>query len=266
MPVKKNKKYKKGYSNKRVAKNSNIPLGFKFLILFLTFTTLIGVGYIVYDLLKDKKYLSRKEIFKSYQTNYIESLGDLKDGVQTNLYLMSSNNDANSNVIKKDSVGKEIVFPSNTSEESKKIEESKKVKEISLKVFFFSVRNDSLVMKYKNISLNESDNVIYELFRKLKELRNKGEEISFINSKVELIDYKISGDTLILNLSKEIEYNEYGGQGILYSIYQIAFTLGNAVKVNKVLVLIDGNKPEYIGGEGIIFQNPIDLNKNPRFY
>ncbi|MEN2998693.1 MAG: GerMN domain-containing protein [Brevinematia bacterium] len=128
------------------------------------------------------------------------------------------------------------------------------------KVFFYRISGEDLVFTSKEV---EVEGGLHEIFRSLRDFKVYGGEVSFVNPKVSLLDYKVVDNTLLINLSREVEQNEYGGEGVLYSIYQIAYSLGSSVGVRKVLVLIEGVKPSYIGGEGIVFQNPIDITRDP---
>lgn len=273
MANKKVSKKKRSYSKKNVYKENKVPLWTKLLILFLSLATLGGVGYIVYDILKSKEYFGKpaSQISKKLQIKEESNLdldSEKSSFSQTNLNEISNSNSLITNGSKVPSEestmngSKDVMI---NSQVTKGDIETNKTRLIDTRLYIFSVKGDSIVMDYENVSLDE-ENLVYKLFKRLKEVKSTDRKLSFVNSRVRLIDYKVSGETLFLNLSKDVEYNEYGGEGVLYSIYQIAFTLGKALKVNKVLILIDGEEPSYLGGEGIVFQNPIDITKPPRLY
>ncbi|MFN4245641.1 MAG: GerMN domain-containing protein [Brevinematia bacterium] len=212
-----------------------------------------GTLYIVYDIYKNKVHnyfnqsiTSDQPINKQEQIQY---LNDKKEEIEET---KEKQNDMIENQQQKNQYD-------NVRETNMKKTQESKIK-TTKKIYFYRVKDDRLVLSYKELTMNSED--IYEIFKYVKTLKSSDTEISLVNANVKLIDYKIIDDTLVINLSKEIEENDYGSTGILYSIYQIAYTLGNAAKTKKVLVLIEGIKPKYIGGEGIVFQNPIEINKN----
>lgn len=256
-----------GKSKKQPKKNkksqSNLP---KILSIILGLIAIGGIGYIIYDLFQPQINKSIEKNFgiqipqtsKNVQTNYLSEediTQDLKDIPTEKTQLVKSDQEEKTEM--KESIDKKT----NIQKAEKEITKEKTKKPQTQKLFFYTVRNDNLVFSSKEIEI-EVDS-IYEVFKQLKRLKSTEKELSFVPLKVRLIEYKTNNDTLILNLSKDIENNEYGSTGILYSIYQIAYSLGNYTQSKKVLILIEGSKPKYLGGEGIVFSNPIDITRKP---
>jgi len=249
------KSYKKRQLKKSRKKYSSYPL----LITVLYILLLLGLGYVAYDAFF-KNYFAReskkedvKPIYSSNNvSNPVDSETDISDGVP----------ETTSNAFVEQKESEEI--KTNFINTNTNITE-KKVKIQKFRVFMFKEINDNLVL-YPEIYEERGDqDPVFLTFNKLKYLHSEGNKVTFVNPKVKLIDYKITPDKmLIINLSKDINYSGYGSEGILYSIYQIAYTLGNSVGSKEVLILIEGEEPKYLGGEGIMFENPIDISKPPK--
>lgn len=249
----------KKLSKKTKKTQSNLS---KILSIFLALTAIGGTGYILYDLFQP-------QISKSIEKNLSIPFSKTLYTTKTNLLLEeeiikdleSSSADQQIQNYQTTDKKEHFVKTTNFQKVEKDQPKEKPKKPQPKKVFFYTVRNDNLVFSSKEVEI-EVDS-IYEVFKQLKKLKSTENQLSFIPLKVKLIEYKTNEDTLILNLSKDIENNEYGSTGILYSIYQIAYSLGNYTQSKKVLILIEGTKPKYLGGEGIIFNNPIDITRKP---
>ncbi len=223
--------------NQKKLKNQN-PYFYKILTITLLITTIAGILYILYD------------IYQNNLKNFANSISN-KSTITNNVSKLE---------IQEETPHLEEKQPETLKETNNLTKQPKKTEK---KLFLYKLEKDKLTLIPKSITIeneNTKENV-YEIFKAIKTIKNSDKEISLVPQKVKLIDYKIIENTLVLNLSKEIEENEYGSKGILYSIYQIAYTLGNFTETKKVLILIEGTKPKYLGGEGIVFENPIDITK-----
>ncbi len=150
------------------------------------------------------------------------------------------------------------------SDRNKNISEEE-VKEFTFDIYLFSSYGDIKLVKVSHrIKADKNRDIFRVAFEELKKLSIHDRYVNLIPKNVQLIDYKIQGNLIILNLSQEINYNPYGAEGALGSLYQIAFTLGKLADVEKALVLVEGQEVKYLGGEGVLFVNPIDLRKFPR--
>lgn len=244
-------------------KKSNYEKTYKVVIIILSIIAIGGILYILYDMFKEKIDNSLQKLFGTKIENTLYNNSNSRDNLTKETIgkeelEVIQNLETNLSQQK----AKEVETNLNTAKkETNKLQTIEKELKTTSKIFFYRVLKNNLVLSSKKIETKQ--NSIYELFKLIKRLKSSDNEITFLNPSTRLIDYKLSDDTLILNLSKEIEENEYGGNGILYSIYQIAYTLGYSANVKKVLILIEGKKPSYLGGEGIIFQNPIDITKKP---
>ena len=75
--------------------------------------------------------------------------------------------------------------------------------------------------------------------------------VSFIPAGTRLISAQISNGLLTLNFSGKLEENYSGREAILLEISQITLTAFSFDAVQRVSILIEGERKEYITGEGI---------------
>lgn len=75
--------------------------------------------------------------------------------------------------------------------------------------------------------------------------------VSFIPEGTSLISAKITEEHLTLNFTGRLEENYSGREAILLEISQIILTSFSFDAVNRVSILIDGQRKSYITGEGI---------------
>ncbi|MCX8029090.1 MAG: GerMN domain-containing protein [Brevinematales bacterium] len=236
----------------------------KIMVVILFIIAIVGIVYIIYDFAGNsiKNFVNVFQDNKHYSTEIVKDIpNSLSNTVETNSYTPREKEVLEMIVTNQTDIKPETKTNKQKST-SKNYIDQKNVTSRSALIFYYRVSEDNLVLSSK--SINIQDNNLLEVFKSLKKIKSTEKEVSFIRSNVRLIDYKVSDDILILNISDDIEFNEYGGTGVLYAIYQIAYTLGEYAKVKKVLVLIEGTKPNYISGEGIFFQNPIDITKKPK--
>lgn len=233
----------------------------KILLLISSLVAIGGVLYVVHDIIQNNQTLvSEQNYITQVLTNNLTSNTIVSN---TNYVKTNSNSSETGNVVEKTQESfekKKITNLVPITKNSVKEEDSKAdVKRV--RIYYYRVSGDNLVFSSRQVDLNGDS--LYEVFKTLKQIKNSEKEVSFVNKRVRMIDYRVVDDTLIVNLSREIEINEYGSRGVLYSIYQIAYSLGSITRSKNVLVLIEGTKPNYIEGEGIVFQNPIDITRPP---
>ncbi|QTQ17448.1 GerMN domain-containing protein [Treponema parvum] len=60
-----------------------------------------------------------------------------------------------------------------------------------------------------------------------------------------------------LNFSEEFEYNPYGVEGYLGQLMQIVYTATSFSTVDSVQFLIEGQKKDYLGSEGVWIGSPL---------
>ncbi len=244
---------------------------YKFLIVLLSIISLAGVGYIIYDLfLTNLLKKGNVELQNPKLPNLgFEKLDKGKNELDENNETIAFDefSEKNNEKVGKETEDKTSAITDNLGVKTNiaSVKTESRIVVQKFRIFLYKEVGNDLSFYYETFELTNVSEPVLAVFSKLKNIKSEGNKLSFINPKVKLIDYKITPEkTLIINLSKDVNYNSYGGEGILYSIYQIAYTLGSAVGCKDVLVLIEGEEPEYLGGEGIIFDNPINISRLPK--
>ena len=87
--------------------------------------------------------------------------------------------------------------------------------------------------------------------------RNKGCR-SLIPDGTRLLSASVRNGTAQLSFSEEFEYNQtFGVEGYLGQLMQIVYTATEFSTVTSVQILIDGQKKEYLGSEGVWIGSPL---------
>lgn len=80
---------------------------------------------------------------------------------------------------------------------------------------------------------------------------------SFIPKGTRLLGARVSNGVATLNFSDDIEFNDEGTIGQINALMQIVYTATSFSTVNSVQFLINGQKKEYFGEEGIRIGTPL---------
>lgn len=81
--------------------------------------------------------------------------------------------------------------------------------------------------------------------------------MSLIPSGTKLLSAKVSGGVAYLNFNENFEINTYGVEGYIHQLEQIVFTATAFSTVNSVQFLIEGEKRDYLGSEGVLIASPL---------
>ena len=81
--------------------------------------------------------------------------------------------------------------------------------------------------------------------------------MTLIPSGTKLLSAKVSGGVAYLNFNENFEINTYGVEGYIHQLEQIVFTATAFSTVNSVQFLIDGEKRDYLGSEGVLIASPL---------
>jgi len=81
--------------------------------------------------------------------------------------------------------------------------------------------------------------------------------MSLIPSGTKLLSAKVSGGVAYLNFNEAFEINTYGVEGYIHQLEQIVFTATAFSTVNSVQFLIEGEKRDYLGSEGVLIASPL---------
>jgi hypothetical protein len=81
--------------------------------------------------------------------------------------------------------------------------------------------------------------------------------VSLIPEGTRLQSVAINNGVASLSFSADFEYNRFGVEGYLGQLEQIVYTATSFASVTSVQFLIDGERREYIGGEGVWVGSPL---------
>ncbi|MDR1786301.1 MAG: GerMN domain-containing protein [Spirochaetaceae bacterium] len=80
--------------------------------------------------------------------------------------------------------------------------------------------------------------------------------ITLIPEGARLLSASVNGTVATLNFSDEFQYNKYGVEGASGSLMQVVYTAVQFSTVDSVQFLIEGERIEYIGSEGVWIGSP----------
>jgi spore germination protein GerM len=81
--------------------------------------------------------------------------------------------------------------------------------------------------------------------------------VSLIPEGTRLQSVVLNNGVASLSFSADFEYNRFGVEGYLGQLEQIVYTATSFPSVTSVQFLIDGERREYIGGEGVWVGSPL---------
>lgn len=76
-----------------------------------------------------------------------------------------------------------------------------------------------------------------------------------------LLSASVKNGVATLNLSEEFQFNQFGIEGYLAQLAQIVFTATSFPTVTSVQFLIEGQRREYLGAEGVWIGTPLSRDK-----
>lgn len=133
---------------------------------------------------------------------------------------------------------------------------------MSINLCFVQIEDDGSIIRKESIrSVEKNDSPLTTAINALLAGPNMSEiqkgYISIIPQNSRLLGVKISNKTAILNFNEDFTYNAYGVQGQITQLMQIVYTATSFSTIDNVQFLIEGQKLEYIGGEGVLIGSPL---------
>ncbi len=83
--------------------------------------------------------------------------------------------------------------------------------------------------------------------------------MTLIPSGTRLLSATIKDKVATLNFSQEFEFNPYGVEGYLAQLMQVVYTASAFPTVESVQFIIEGQKKEYLGSEGVWIGTPLSV-------
>jgi spore germination protein GerM len=68
---------------------------------------------------------------------------------------------------------------------------------------------------------------------------------------------RMSGTTAIVDLSEDFMFNRYGIEGYVAQLRQLVWTATSFPSVQSVQILIEGQRRDFLGGEGVYIGKPL---------
>ncbi len=137
------------------------------------------------------------------------------------------------------------------------------VETMKLRLYFMTINSSGSVLR-KEITreMKKSSSPLMDAINALIEGPSPQEEgagcRSLISNGTKLIGASVKDNVATLNFSGEFEFNQYGIEGLRGQLQQIVFTATAFPTVESVQFLVDGEKREYLGSEGVWIGTPLD--------
>lgn len=84
--------------------------------------------------------------------------------------------------------------------------------------------------------------------------------ISLVPAGTRLLGAQVRGSTAFINFSEAFMYNHYGIEGYAGQLKQVVYTATAFATVHDVQILIEGERHDYLGGEGVYIGRPLSRN------
>lgn len=129
--------------------------------------------------------------------------------------------------------------------------------EPSITIYF--IKNDQLVPVQRPLRANEAPltKAVGELLKGPTLREKKDGVISLVPAGTRLINSRQRGSTVALNFNRSLGHCSGGSDRLKGMIMQIIYTATGILGVERVDILIDGEKDVVLGGEGLVLDHPL---------
>ncbi len=132
-------------------------------------------------------------------------------------------------------------------------------------LYFVRIDDDGVIVRQEvSRAIPESDTPLFDalvaLLRGPVEPEIRKNLVSIIPSGTKLLSVRMQGTTAVINLGEAFLYNHYGIEGYAGQLKQVVYTATSFPNVHDVQILIDGERHDYLGGEGIYIGRPLSRN------
>jgi germination protein M len=132
-------------------------------------------------------------------------------------------------------------------------------------LFFVRIDDDGIIVRQevkRQVAVSDSP-LLDSLGALLKgpsedEIRKK--LISLVPQGTKLLSAQVRGSTAFLNFNEAFMYNHYGIEGYAGQLKQVVYTATSFPTVQDVQILIEGERHDYLGGEGVFIGRPLSRN------
>lgn len=138
-------------------------------------------------------------------------------------------------------------------------------KTMDLKLYFMSITSDgSIVRTEVTRNMPKTSSPLYDSINALISGPSAEEEAkgcrTLVSTGTKLLSASVTAGVATLNFSGEFEFNQYGIEGTRGQLQQIVFTATAFPTVESVQFLVDGEKRDYLGSEGVWIGSPLARN------
>lgn len=191
-------------------------------------------------------------------TNEIETTKDKLLSSQ----LSKDENETEQDVQIQDAVDEAQQIARNSGVDSKDEKPSQKIEERQIEVYFATVSDSGAVSREKCVrTIAKSASPMVDSINSLLAGPTKDETKrglrSFIPAETRLLSASIKDGSAHLNFSEDFQFNRYGVEGYNVQLQQVVFTACAFPTVNSVQFLIEGQKRDFIGSEGVWIGSPL---------
>jgi len=162
-------------------------------------------------------------------------------------------------------VAKPVTAPSSVSEAEKALSAAQPTRPRAATLYFIRIDDDGVISRQDvRRMIPASDTPLSDALGAViagpdeSELRQH--LVSLIPSGTKLLGVRVQGTTAIVDLSEPFMYNHYGIEGYAGQLKQIVYTATSFPTVHDVQILIDGQRHDYLGGEGVYIGGPLSRN------
>ena len=136
---------------------------------------------------------------------------------------------------------------------------------MDLKLYFMSINSDGSVVRTEiTRSMPKTSSPLYDSINALISGPSAEEEAkgcrTLVSTGTRLLGASVSSGVATLNFSSEFEFNQYGIEGTRGQLQQIVFTATAFPTVESVQFLVDGERRDYLGSEGVWIGSPLTRN------
>lgn len=133
---------------------------------------------------------------------------------------------------------------------------------MNIKLFFMAINSDGSVSRKEVLrQMKKSSSPLVDSINALIAGPSVEEETSgcrtLVSNGTQLIGASVSNSVATLNFSGEFEFNQFGIEGTRGQLQQIVYTATAFPTVESVQFLIDGEKRDYLGSEGVWIGAPL---------
>jgi germination protein M len=132
-------------------------------------------------------------------------------------------------------------------------------------LFFVRIDDDGVIVRQevkRPIALSDSPLIdsLAALMKGPSEDEIRKHLVSLVPQGTKLLSAQVRGSTAFLNFNEAFMYNHYGIEGYAGQLKQVVYTATSFPTVQDVQILIEGERHDYLGGEGVYIGKPLSRN------